>query len=162
MEDYTVFDPPVPCRRCQAGLKILYGWDIATKADCDRIHKLEISKAFASPPEPECETNTPDHQRAIALYLSQKLGNQTKNRRQNTFSFCARKRAGFLLRRNPNPHLPQGLHCTNFLLIPQSQQALSKPIRSFKVTGAIDLANHSLKLSAIASVTAVADLSLKY
>jgi len=29
-----------------------------------------------------CETNTPDHQRAIALYLSQKLGNQTKNRRQ--------------------------------------------------------------------------------
>jgi len=53
MEDYTVSDPPVPCRRCQAGLKILHGWDIATKADCDRIHKLEISKAFTAPPEPE-------------------------------------------------------------------------------------------------------------
>ncbi|MFP4336986.1 MAG: hypothetical protein ACLFQP_03560 [Halothece sp.] len=44
MPEYASCDPQVPCKRCSAGLKVRYGWDIAAKEDCDRIHKMQVEK----------------------------------------------------------------------------------------------------------------------
>lgn len=44
--DYLVIDPPVPCKRCRKGMEISNGWDIATREDCDRIHRIQIAGAI--------------------------------------------------------------------------------------------------------------------
>lgn len=54
MPDYLSTDPPIPCRRCNAGLKV-QGWDIATKADCEQIHRAQLSKVKFSPSPPSQE-----------------------------------------------------------------------------------------------------------
>lgn len=55
MPDYLSIDPPVPCRRCNAGLKV-QGWDIATKADCEQIHRAQLSKVKFSPAQEDVST----------------------------------------------------------------------------------------------------------
>lgn len=49
LSDYNQSDPPVPCRRCPAGLTIKHGWGIASKTECEEIHNSQLRKiSFSS------------------------------------------------------------------------------------------------------------------